>query len=87
MEDALQRWGLDEPEDAHVYYSRVAQRYDIVARRVPYVDRWLVGAHDLNNREIVVVAMTDGPIQAAIRRALSYLGSTLTLTPNPQWTG
>lgn len=87
MEDALQRWGLMGPEEAHIY-TRIDARRQILARRVHEARRFLVGVHDLRDREIVVVSMDRGPIGRAVRPAFRYVGPVKgPITVNPNWTG
>ncbi|MGI9333986.1 MAG: hypothetical protein ACR2RL_12625 [Gammaproteobacteria bacterium] len=87
VEDALQRWGLFGPEEVHVY-ARIAARHQVLARRVPYVRRFLVGVHDLNVPEIIVVSLGRGRIEAVTRDAFLYLGlGARAVQRNPEWTG
>ena len=73
IEDALQRWALWGPEPGHIY-AAAGPRYRILARRVPYVGRYLVAVHDLNVPEIVVVSIDRGRIHRVVRPAFLYPG-------------
>jgi hypothetical protein len=90
MEELLQRWGHPDygtpPEPAHIYLE-IDDRYRIVARRERYSKRFLVGVHDLENQEIVVVSMARGPIRKAVQPAFVYLRIQDTPHRNPEWTG
>lgn len=87
MEEALQRWGLLGPEESHIY-TRLGARWHVVALRVVYARRYLVGVHDLNARTIVAVSMEKGPIRSVVRPAFLYIGPRHGVhTPNPNWTG
>lgn len=75
IEDALQRWALWGPEPGHIY-AAAGLRYQVLARRVPYVRRYLVAVHDLNVPEIVVVSIDRGEIRKVVRPAFLYMGVT-----------
>lgn len=90
MEELLQRWGHPDhgqpPEAAHIYLD-LDDRYSIVARREPFSRRFLVGVHDRQQGEIVVVSMARRPIRQAVEPAFVYLRIQATPHRNPEWTG
>lgn len=85
MEDMLQRWGSMGPEEAHIY-SRVDASRHVLARRVRFARRFLVGVHNFGRNEIVVVSM-ERSIRGALRSASLFLGPHPSLSRNPNWTG
>ena len=87
VEDQLQRWALWGPEETHIY-ARVDARRQVLARRVAYVRRFVVGVYDLNAAEIIIVSIDRGPIQTVVRSAALFLGPLPgSLTRNRRWTG
>lgn len=87
VEEALQRWGQLGPEEPHIYTS-LGSWWHVLARRVFYARRYLVGVHDLNANRIVAVSMEKGPIRSVVRPAFLYIGPRHGVhEPNPNWTG
>ena len=87
MEDALQRWGYMGPENAHIYATTTV-RLDVLARKVRFVNRYLVGVHDHDKNMIIAVSMDAGSINRVVNPAFLLIGfQTPPPIRNPNWTG
>lgn len=87
IEDALQRWALFGPEDAHVY-AWVGRHSRVLARRVPYVKRTIVGVQELKTPEIIVVSIVSGRGTTIGQYAFLYLDPAAgSIEYNQRWTG